>query len=69
VHKNLSVITVNLDRDLYTRNRFHLNFKGKEQIVLVKILSICSFLSVLMNCVMKSVGANFHNILPDHIQL
>jgi lysophospholipase L1-like esterase len=31
VHKNLSVTTVNLDRDLYTWHGFHLNVKGKEQ--------------------------------------
>jgi hypothetical protein len=30
-HKNLSVISVDLDRDLYTRHRFHLNAKEKEQ--------------------------------------
>jgi hypothetical protein len=32
VHKNLSMISVDSDRDLYTRQGFHLNTKGKEQI-------------------------------------
>jgi hypothetical protein len=31
VHKNVSVITVDLDRDLYTRYGLHFNAKGKEQ--------------------------------------
>jgi hypothetical protein len=29
VHKNVSMITVDLDRDLYMRQMFHLNAKGK----------------------------------------
>jgi hypothetical protein len=31
IKMSVSVITVNLDRDLYTRHEFHLNAKGKEQ--------------------------------------
>jgi hypothetical protein len=31
VHKNLSVINVDLDRELYTRHGLHLNLKAKEQ--------------------------------------
>jgi hypothetical protein len=30
LHKNLLVIIVDLDRDLYTRHGFHLNVKGKD---------------------------------------
>jgi hypothetical protein len=32
VHKNLSVINVDLEREIYTRHGLHLNPKGKEQI-------------------------------------
>jgi hypothetical protein len=31
LNNNLSVVTVDLDRDLYTRQGFHLNAKGVEQ--------------------------------------
>jgi hypothetical protein len=39
VRKNLSVINVDLDRELYTRHGLHLNLNGKEQRV-NKVISV-----------------------------
>jgi lysophospholipase L1-like esterase len=46
VYKNLSVLPVDSDRDLYTRHGLHLNAKGKEQIAQKVALMIKDLFSV-----------------------